>query len=275
MLNFNGEIIAKSDFGLAFNNRGFSYGDAIFDTSLYIKDEIQFLEDHYFRLMASMRIVRMKIPIAFTKTFFQEEIQKVLSANKIFKDTARVKFTIFRNTGGLYAPVTNEVSYLVEVSKSEYAHKEKYVIDIFKDYKINADLLSTVKTNNKILHIISSNYANENKLDNCILINNNKNIVEANNANIFLIFGNKIVTPPISDGCVKGIMRKKVMESIRKKGDFILEEKCLSPFDLQKADSVFITNSIIGIQAVTNYKRKAYNVYLVEMVRDGFKEMLK
>ncbi|HIE45787.1 MAG TPA: aminotransferase class IV, partial [Flavobacteriaceae bacterium] len=90
---------------------------------------------------------------------------------------------------------------------------------------------------------------------------------------IFLIFGNRIITPPITDGCIKGIARKKVMESIEKAGEFILEEKSVSPFDLQKADSVFLTNSIIDIQTVTNYRKKEYNSYLVDMVKSSFNQV--
>ena len=274
MLNFNGKIIAKSDFGLAFNNRGFSYGDAIFDTSLYIKDEIQFLEDHYFRLMASMRMLRMEIPMTFNLSFFEEEIKKTFKASNLDKN-ARVKFTVFRNSGGLYTPKTNTINYLIEISKLNVLNKEKYTIDLFKDYYTNSDLLSTIKTNNRIINVVSSIYAKENNLDNCILINQNKQIVEAINANIFLIFGNRIITPPITDGCIKGIARKKVMESIEKAGEFILEEKSVSPFDLQKADSVFLTNSIIDIQTVTNYRKKEYNSYLVDMVKTSFNLVYK
>jgi len=274
MLNFNGKLIAKAAFNLDYNNRGFTYGDAVFDTSKFISNEIQFLEDHYFRLMASMRMLRMEIPLSFSLSFFEEEIKKTIKASNL-SDKARIKFTVFRNSGGLYTPETNKISYLIEANPLLQNNKETYTIDVFKDYKVNSDLLSTIKTNNRIINILSSIYAKENNLDSCILINENKKIVETNNANIFLIFGNKISTPPLSDGCIKGILRKKVIESIQNYGEFILEEKSISPFDLQKADSVFVTNSIIGIQTVTNYRKKEYNTYLVDMVKTGFNSYLK
>jgi len=269
MLNNNGTIIKKEDFHLPFNNRGFSYGDSIFDTSKFVNNKILFLEDHYFRLMASMRMVRMEIPATFTLTFFEEEILKTIKASN-YTNNARIKFTVFRNSGGFYTPETNSVSYLIEINELNNNNKEVYTIDLYKDYLINADLLSTIKTNNRMLNVVASIYAKENNLDNCILINQNKKVVEAINANVFLIFQNKIITPPITDGCIKGIMRNKVIESIEKYGEFIIEETSISPFDLQKADSVFLTNSIVDIQTVTNYRKKEYNTYLVEMVKKGF-----
>ena len=272
MLNFNGKILSETNFSLDFKNRGFTYGDSIFDTSKIVNNEVQFLEDHYFRLMASMRMLRMEIPMEFNLSFFEEEIKKTFRASNL-DNNARVKFTVFRNSVGLYTPETNTINYLIEISKLNVINKENYTIDLFKDYYTNSDLLSTIKTNNRIINVVSSIYAKENNLDNCILINQNKQIVEAINANIFLIFGNRIITPPITDGCIKGIARKKVMESIEKAGEFILEEKSVSPFDLQKADSVFLTNSIIDIQTVTNYRKKEYNSYLVDMVKSSFNQV--
>lgn len=268
MLNFNGEILAKSKFSLAHNNRGFSYGDAIFDTSKFIDGKIQFSEDHYFRLMASMRILRMQIPLTFTLTYFEKEIHKTLVSNNLSE--ARIKFSIFRNTGGFYTPKVSTISFLIETTELTIDYKQTQTLEVFKDYRINPDLLSSIKTNNRIINVLSSIYAKENDLDNCVLLNNNNNIVETNNANIFLISKNIISTPPISDGCIKGVMRKNVIASILQKCDFILEEKSISPFALQKADSVFVTNSIIGIQTITNYKKKKYNSYLVNMVKEGF-----
>lgn len=269
MLNFNGNLLEKETFKLEFNNRGFTYGDSIFDTSIFINDNIQFLEDHYFRLMASMRMLRMEIPMFLNLSFFKNEILKTIKASSLSIE-ARVKFTVFRKSGGLYLPSSNSVSFLIEVSELKTIDKQTYTIDIFKDYFVNTDLLSTIKTNNRILNVVASIYASENNLDSCILINQNKQVVETTNANIFLIFGNKIVTPPITDGCIKGIMRLKVIESIQKYKEFNLEESSISPFDLQKADSLFITNSVIGIQAVTNYRKKKYNSFLVDMVKTGF-----
>jgi len=61
MVNINGNIIPEEQAFLSLNNRGFVYGDAVFETLKVIRSKPLFLEDHYFRLMASMRILRMEI----------------------------------------------------------------------------------------------------------------------------------------------------------------------------------------------------------------------
>ncbi len=70
-------------------------------------------------------------------------------------------------------------------------------------------LLSTLKTNNKVLNVVGSIYANENDLDNCLVLNNDKHVVEALNGNLFLLKDKVLKTPPLTDGCLKGIMRKQ------------------------------------------------------------------
>lgn len=256
MINYNGELVSENTNAIHYNNRGFKYGDALFETLKVKEEAVVFCEDHYFRLMASMRMLRMEIPMEFTLEFFEAEILKTINANN--GDENRVKFTVFRDADGLYKPESNHISYVVEVKKVETTAKESYVVDLYKDFLINPNLLSTVKTNNKMTNVLASIYAKENKLDNCVLLNSNKNVVEFTNGNVFLIKNNVISTPPLSDGCVKGVMRKNIIDVLSKNNDFEIEEVSISPFAIQKADEVFLTNVIVGIQPVTNYRKKSF-----------------
>ncbi|WP_100611317.1 aminotransferase class IV [Confluentibacter lentus] len=261
MINFNGTAVEETNI-LSINNRGYTYGDALFETIKVSKDKILFWEDHYFRLMASMRIMRMEIPMNFTMEFLENQIFKTLEANNLKDTSARVKLLIHRNEGGLYLPNTNIISFIITAKPLEnqfYGIKDDvYEVDLFKDYFIAPGLLSTLKTNNKALNVIASIYAKENKLQNCLLLNTDKQVVEALNGNIFLVKGNTIKTPPILDGCLKGIMRKQVMAIVKSMPEYVLEETSISPFELQQADELFITNVIVGIQPITKYRKKAF-----------------
>ncbi|QRM89978.1 aminotransferase class IV [Lacinutrix sp. WUR7] len=267
MINFNGNITSETNI-ISFNNRGFNYGDAIFETIKCSHGKLLFFEDHYFRLMASMRIMRMEIPMNFTMEFLEEQILDTLKANDLSNVSARVKFIVNRVAGGLYLPKHNEVDYVISAAKLDadfyLIHSEKYEVDLFKDYYVSPSLLSTLKTNNKALHVVGSIYANENKLDNCLLLNTNKSVVEGLNGNLFLVKGKTIKTPPLTDGCLKGIMRKQIIEIIALMPELTLEEVSISPFELQKADELFITNVITGIQSITKYRKKAFNNTIAE-----------
>lgn len=268
MVNFNGALIADNEVQLSIKNRAFKYGDAIFETIKVVNGKVVFLEDHYFRLMASMRMLRMKIPMEFTLEFLQEEINKVVKESSEVS-THRIRLTVYRKDGGLYKPVSNEIDYIIEGSPLETQEKEVYKIDVFKDFYNYSGLLSTVKTTNRMLNTLAAIFAEENDLDNCILLNERKGVVEAINGNLFIIKGNVIKTPALEEGCIKGIIRKKVIEIVDKHPDYTIEETAISPFEIQKADEVFITNAIVGIQSVTNYRKKEFTTDITNKVKSS------
>ena len=258
MLNYNGNLVAFEDVIITPDNRAYKYGDSVFETIKVINGKLVFWEEHYFRLMASMRMLRMKIPMNFTLEFLEKEILKTVKVTNS-NTTLRIRLTITRKDGGFYLPLTNEVDYLIEYREIRFITKDNYKVDLFKDFYLYSGHLSTIKTNNKLIHTLASIFAKENDLDNCILLNERKGIVEATNATLFLIKGNTIKTPLLSEGCLKGIAREKVINIIESNNDYDIEETVISPFEIQKADEVFITNSIIGIQPITNYRKKAFS----------------
>ena len=260
MINFNGILVPSSQ-NLLQNNRAFLYGDGVFETVKIVDNKILFFEDHYFRLMSAMRIVRMEIPMNFTMEYIEEQILRTAKENKI-PNSARARITVYRNAGGNYLPETNAVSYLIAVSgierQSYSIENQFYEIDLYKDFYVTKQLLSTIKSTNKIINITGSIFANENGLDNCLLLNDSKNVIEVLQGNLFMLVGNKLVTPPFSEGCLNGIMRKQILALAKKMENIEMVEAPISPFDLQKADELFITNVIKGIQPITKYRKKEY-----------------
>lgn len=259
MINLNGDSILQEN--VLTQNRAFLYGDAVFETVKIVKGKILFLEDHYFRLMASMRILRMEIPMDFTMEFFEDQVLSTASNNG-FEQSARARITVYRNDGGYYLPTTNTISYLIHTSPLEnqffVLENKECEVDLYKDFYISKQLISSLKTTNKVIHVTASIYADENGYNNCIMLNDSKNVVEVLQGNLFMLQGNKLITPPISEGCINGIMRKQVLALAKKIEGLEVVEDVISPFDLQKADELFYTNVIKGIQSITKYRKKEY-----------------
>lgn len=267
MVNFNGTIQDSSNIVIE-NNRGFLFGDSVFETMKVVDGKILFLEDHYFRLMASMRICRMEIPMNFTMEYFESQVINLLKASTDFENDCRVRFSVYRSGDGFYLPKTNETEFFVTISKLEEAmyliNNSTYEVELFKDSYVTKQLLSTLKTNNKMVQITGSIFANENGYHNCLLLNDEKNVVEALQGNIFMLLNGELITPPLSDGCLNGIMRKQIIEIASKMEGLKIVEKSISPFDLQKADELFITNVIVGIQSVSKYRKKEFTSLVAE-----------
>ncbi len=262
MINFNGAL-QDSDFHMSFANRSFLYGDGVFETLKIANNKILFWEDHYFRLMASLRIVRMDIPMSFTMEYIEEQILVLVRAMNIH-ESARVRFTAYRNSEGFYLPNNNSISFVIQASKLDnlkYNYDPiQFEVDLYKDFIVPKQLLSTLKTTNKITNVTASIFAKENQLDTTLLLNENKNVIEAANGNLFMVMENKLITPPISEGCLNGIMRKQIIAIAKQMDSVTVLESPISPFDLQKADELFITNCIIGIQPITKYRKKEFEV---------------
>ncbi|UGS22992.1 aminotransferase class IV [Flavobacterium channae] len=260
MVNFNGNIQENCAITID-SNRGFLFGDSVFETIKVLDNKVLFLEDHYFRLMASMRICRMEIPMNLTMEYFETQIINLIQALPISK-SFRVRFSVYRNTEGFYLPKSREVQFIVTATALEndlYKFDERnYEVELYKDFHVSKQLLSSLKTNNKMLQVMGSIFANENGYDNCLVVNEDKNVVEALQSNLFMKTGNVVVTPPVSDGCLNGVMRKQILEILKKIEGIEVKETSISPFDLQKADELFLTNVISGIQPITKYRKKEY-----------------
>ncbi|WP_372917052.1 aminotransferase class IV [Salegentibacter sp.] len=263
MINLNRNLVEDQNAKISVFNRGLAYGDSVFETIRVINGQVMFWEDHYFRLMASMRIMRMEIPTDFSPEFLENLIQELVVANNLESSPARIRFTVYRKEGGYYTPTTREIEFIVTASPLKDAfyllNEEDYEIELFKDHYITSGLLSSIKSNNRAVNVLGSIFAVENDYKNCLLLNEKKNIVEALNGNLFVVKDKTIKTPPITDGALNGITRKKLLEVIKQLPEYQLEEASVSPFELQKADELFITNVIAGIQPITKYRKKYFD----------------
>lgn len=270
MINFNGALVAEADIAVH-QNRAFLYGDAVFETIKILDGKMLFAEDHYFRLMASMRILRMEIPMLFTQEYMEDQVGQLVAALPAGQ-SHRVRLSFYRKPGGRYLPTDNNAEFIITgepLPNALYSFSDAlYEAELFRDYYVTKQLLSTLKTTNKAVHITAAIFANENGYSNCLLVNDDKNVIEATQGNLFMLTGNKIITPPLADGCLNGIMRKQILELAKKVEGIEVEEKSISPFDLQKADELFITNVIMGVQPITKYRKKEFTTaFSAELVK--------
>ena len=260
MVNFNGTL-TEEEYTISLHNRGLTYGDAVFETLRVSGKKIYFWEDHYFRLMSSMRVMRMEIPMEFTPEYLEEQVLKTVEAQEETK-AYRTKIIVWRKEGGTYLPATNDVTFAILVAPLKdpfyILNDENYEVELFKDHYIPSGLLSTLKSAQKLPNILGSIFAQENGYANCLLLNEKKEVIEALNGNLFLVKDYKIKTAPLESGCLNGITRKQIIEILGTIPDYILDETPISPFELQKADEMFLTNVITGIQPITKYRKKTY-----------------
>jgi len=272
-INFNGEILDKKDFSLDLSNRAFRFGDSIFETIRVFNGVVVFIDDHYSRLKSTLEIVKIRLPEYFTKEYLHSEIIKTLHSQSTSLN-ARVRLTIFRKESSsiYFVDSRDSFDFVIELVPLNYSnfdnHIDDYEIDIFEDIKKSKGILSQIKSNNVLLHSIAGSVVTEKSINNIVLVNEDECLTEAVNANVFIVEGNTISTPKLSDGCVDGVMRKSVIKIIKEQTDFNIEIRSIDKNELFSSEEIFLTNSIIGVQSVDKYRTNSYSKVVSSVIRE-------
>ncbi len=258
---FNGELYRSDDKLFECSNRAFSYGDGLFETMLSYSTTVEHLDRHLDRLYRGMEVIGLIPHEKLSKSLLERDIQRLLNRDKLF-GTIRIRLTAFRDQGGLYTPTSDSSSYIVSTQALEtpkYELNQKgLVLDIFPNMQKQFSILSPFKTCNSLLYVLAGKYAKNNGLNEAIITDCNGNILETTASNIFIVKDKTIFTPPISDGCVDGIMRSVICKLIEESEFTLNNIDHLSIDDLLKADEIFITNAVRGIQWVVAFRDRRY-----------------
>lgn len=244
-INLNGKLIPANQAIFTNNNRAFKYGDSLFETIRIFNGKIPFLSFHMNRLKKGMNILGMIIPDDFVNIILSEINQFIEK-----KDNWRIRLTIFRNDGGLYTPLNNEIQFLIEkerLDNSFFKLNEKGLsLGISKEKLLSNHIYSAIKTGNSIAYILAANERKNNNWDDILIQNNKGEIAEALSSNLFLIINNEIITPRLSSACVAGTMRQFLLNNKTIK----IKERNINKEKLNQADAIFITNAIQGMKWV-------------------------
>jgi branched-chain amino acid aminotransferase len=192
--------------------------------------------------------------------FIREKTEELIRRNKVGAD-ARIRLTIFRDSGGFYTPDSNKFAYLLELHKlddSQYVlNKKGLIIDVYDEVPKPVNILSNSKTSNALIYVLAGIYKNQNALDEVLILNQNGFLCESVSSNVFVVYDRKLYTPALNEGCIAGVMRQVVMR-LAKENDIELVEAQINPDILNEADEVFLTNAARGIQWVMGYNHKRY-----------------
>lgn len=277
-INLNGEFFLANAPVLHATNRAFRYGDSVFESIRIINREPVFINEHFERLKNSMHILGFEASAQFTYRHLAEQMAALIERNNI-KEGGKIRLTVFRNDGGYYTPDTNQKSYLIEctpLSENLYTlNQAGYHIDLYTKIKKHQNIYASLKTGNALMYVMAAKYKKEAKLDECVILNQNDRICEAISSNIFLYKSGSLYTPALSEGCLDGIMRLKVIELAKQLNIRIIEE-AFTPTNLLQADEVFLTNAVSGIRWVISYKQKRYfNTFSKKIVEELNKQVIE
>ena len=267
---FNGEYVQIDDIQYKDLKRGFSFGDGAFETIKVINGKPVFLKHHLKRLNLAIEKLKLCPDQLFQLNVIESVIIDLLQLNEIYEG-GFVRISIYRSGQGTYLPETNDLSYIIETNSlkenSYSTNKKGLKIGVYDDILKPLNILSPYKLANAQLYVLASIFFKENQLDDALIKNENGNIIETTNSNLFISSNGVLYTPALSEGCVGGIMRMQVINLAISNGMLVYE----NPIQLQhllSADEIIITNSIKGIRWIGQYKDKRYYNILANKLTD-------
>lgn len=259
-INFNGNVVPEDQEIFSIENRGFRYGDGLFETMLYKDGDIRFLNFHVERLQKGMELIHLDDANLFDEFFIRSRSEELIRKNNMLGQQVRIRLIVFRSGGGLYSPISNKPGFVLQVQRLEPNLRDKKVgliVGLYNEFKKPYSDLSKIKSLNAQIYVLAGIYKKKMAFDDVLILNQEGYLCESLTSNIFVYYEKVLYTPALSEGCIEGVMRRVVMDMAQAEGIEVVEAQ-ISPEIMKRADEIFCTNAVQGVQWVMGYKQKRY-----------------
>ncbi|MDO6429699.1 aminotransferase class IV [Flavitalea sp. BT771] len=250
---FNGSFFPSGTPLLTADNQGFRYGDGLFET-IRVKEGRILLSDHHFqRLFNGSHLLGLK---GLTPDQLSAAILDLCERNG-HAISARVRLTVFRGDAGQEHGAANYIIQSWHLERPSELNEKGLILGVFPTGRKSCDAFANIKSNNYLLYSMAGQYAVRHGWDDCLVLNSLGRVADSSIANLFYVQGGTIYTPSLSEGCVAGVMRRWLIESLPAAG-FRVEERPVAPEDLILAEEVFVSNAIRGVRWVRSFGGVTY-----------------
>ena len=242
----NSDFIKEDDLVIKSSNRALNYGDGFFETIKIINTKPFNFSNHYIRYCFACSV--LKLDCTENEESLLLILNKLIKHNNIVNGSAKIY--ISRGGKGKYLPEST-ISDILIITNAGLGFEINAPISlfIFSDEVKTTGNISNIKSVNALVSVLGAIQAKEHGFDNAILMNSEGNCIETTNSNIFIAKNEVIYTPPITDGCVDGAMRKWIVQNIN------VIERSIDLTDIRDANEVFITNALNGVTAVNKVEK--------------------
>ena len=258
-ISHDGAIYPSGAPVLSIGNRSFKWGDGVFETIRVVNQKIPLAHLHFERLFTSMKMLQMNA--GFSADELAARILELCKMNACLQ-SARVRLAVYRNDEG-------GAGYSIEATSLDGSvqgwNEKGWTLGIYPHARKAIDAFANIKSASFLPYLMASLFAKENGWDDVILLNTEQSVCDSSKANIFLLRGGEFYTPPLSSGCISGVMRKWLIDTLHANGHAV-HQQALSEQDLFEAEECFLTNALFGIRWVETYRDKKFSSSLTRQV---------
>jgi 4-amino-4-deoxychorismate lyase len=240
-------------------DRGYRYGDSLFETLRYHQRQYHLLDYHLQRMRAGSEV----LDIAFPEDRLREQLLQgadYLAAHSIEQACARLVLSRGGDGGG-YRPTAGPAN--ISLSLTPIALKWRGVPAPASVIRCDIALatqprLAGIKHSNRLEQVLAAREVAERGADEGLLLNANGELVSAVSANVFAVFDGTLLSPPLRDCGVAGTVRRLIIDELAPAAGIAFAEEPLPWADLQQASEMFLCNALIGIRAVAAYPGRSF-----------------
>jgi len=259
----NKKLVTKNKAKIPVGDRGFLYGDGLFETMRGYSGNIFMFDAHLQRLFSSLNILKYKLN--FDKSYVKLAVQKILNKNRLNACDSYIKLIVTRGiyNGGLHFESSASPNLII-IAKELISYPD---YNYEKGIKVVSSSVKRVRIGNplyihKLLNYFENIYARDeaylNGVQEAIFLTRDHLVLEGATSNIFYIKDNIIYTPPLTQNILPGITRG-VVADICRENKIRLKQRKIHYFDIAGADEIFITNSIAEIMPVSEIDKHMVN----------------
>lgn len=242
------------------DNRSLKYGDGFFESMRAVNGRINFLELHLKRIQKCSQLLGFNLrESGFSEAELLDSTAHFLQTNKQLHAWIRIQF--FRYGGKQYAPADGKTAFYIQFALDEVGgfstNQVGKTLYIFKDYAVaNDNPLSNLKSSNSLIYVLAKKQVQNIDSDEILLLNSKGQIAEFSSSNIIVDLGDRLITPPLSSGCLDGIVRSFLLQ--QKYSDLNLEEQEIELEDLKSAQAIYGTNTSVGAFYIKQFNNIKY-----------------
>jgi branched-chain amino acid aminotransferase len=259
LININGELYNNLDAKISVFDRGFLYGDSVYETTRTFNKKPFRINKHIDRLFSSAE--KISLTPTYTKDQILEEIQKTIQASSSENLSLRIVLTRGTNSDLGLDPELAFANNLIIFSKEILPNPSSWItegVSMTFYNKLTSSTGSLPKTGNYQENIMAYNFAKKENYFDAFLINTSGFVTEGSTSNAWIIKNNSLYTPPLSDGVLEGLTRKAIFDMAAQHIlPLPLIEKSLLPADLLASDECFITSTTRNVVPVSKISGQA------------------
>ncbi len=265
LINLNGTLCDAASPAVLAANRSLRYGDGLFETMRWEAGFVLMAELHYRRLLDGLHTLKMDVPESFSPDMLNAEISRLIIASR-YDGAVRVRLNVFREDSIGFETNGMKTGFIIEAFALGRATHSGVSLVLYEENHKAAGPLSRIKSNNYLLNIMAAIYAGEHRASDALILNTSGNICEATTSNFFMWKNGVLLTPALEEGCVAGVMRRHLIDSLPGEGIHVKETQ-ISPELAARMDEGFLTNAIQGIRPVIRFAGREFASTLTEKLR--------